>query len=539
MNAARSIVYARHGMVASAHPLATRIGTDILASGGSAIDAAIAANAALGFLEPMSCGIGGDLFAIIWDPKTQRIYGLNASGRAPRAIVPARIPAGPDGEMLPRTPYTWTVPGAVDGWVELHRRFGRRPLSEVLAPAIQAADAGAPVPRVIAAAWERESLPVHHLPGFAATFLPGGRPPREGEIFRNAALARTYRAIAERGRAGFHEGPVAAAIDAFSRQVGGYLNEEDLSLHRSEWVEPICTSYRGTELWELPPNSQGITALQMLNILKALDLRGCSRDTPDFWHELVEVKKLAFEDRARFIADPAFARDPTAYLLSWDHARELAARVDMTTAAQGQQPYHPRLRVGDTTVVAAADEEGAMISLLQSNYEDFGSGYVVEECGFALQNRGAQFDLRPGRANSLAPGKRPFHTLMPALVTRDGQPWIAFGLMGGDMQPQGHVQVLVNLLDCGMDLQEAGDAPRCYHTDSAEPTGLVTMGGGTLALEPGISEDIRRELVRRGHRVREAATHAFGGYQAVARSPTTGVFAGATESRKDGCAMGY
>jgi gamma-glutamyltranspeptidase/glutathione hydrolase len=524
-------------MVASAHPLATRVGIDVLAGGGNAVDAAIAVNAALGFLEPVSCGIGGDLFAILWDPKTQRIHGINASGRAPAAARADRIPAEPDGTIPMRSPYAWTVPGVVDGWFELHLKFGRLPIKELLAPAILAAEEGEPVPRVISASWEREAAIVGALPGFATTFLPGGRPPREGEIFRNPALAHTYRAIAERGRDAFYAGTIAAAVDAFSRKVGGFLRQEDLAAHRSAWVEPLSTTYRGVTVWELPPNGQGLTALQMLNMLEGFDLQSIGHQSADFWHLMVEVKKLAFEDRARFIADPAFAKLPIAGLLSKEYAGSRARLLDMAVAAREISPGNPRF--GDTTLLAVADGEGTLIALIQSNYHGFGSGYVVEECGFGLQSRGAQFDLRPGRPNSLEPEKRPFHTIIPSLVTRDEKPWIAFGVMGADMQPQGHVQVLVNLVDFGMDLQQAGDAPRYYHTRSSEPTGTVMRDGGVLALEPGVAEEIRRELIRRGHHLEERGPSAFGGYQAVARHPITGVLSGATESRKDGCALGY
>jgi gamma-glutamyltranspeptidase/glutathione hydrolase len=524
-------------MVASAHPLASRIGIDVLVAGGNAVDAAIAVNAALGFLEPVSCGLGGDLFAILWDPKSQRIHGLNASGRAPAAARADQIPAEPDGSIPMRSPYSWTVPGAVDGWFELHRKFGRLPMKELLAPAILAAEQGVPVPRVIALAWEREAEIVGRLPGFAPIFLPGGRAPREGELFRNAALARSYRTIAERGRHSFYQGEIASAVDAFSRQVDGFLHQEDLAAHRSEWVDPLSTTYRGVTVSELPPNGQGLTALQMLNMLEGFDLQRMGRDSADFWHLLVEVKKLAFEDRARFIADPAFAKLPIAGLLSKDYARSRARLVDMALAAGEIPPGNPPF--GDTTILAVADQEGTLISLIQSNYHGFGSGYVVAECGFGLQCRGAQFDLRAGRPNSLEPGKRPFHTIIPSLVTREGKPWMAFGVMGADMQPQGHVQVLVNLLDFGMDLQQAGDAPRFFHTKSSEPTGAVMRDGGVLALEPGVSEGIRRELSRRGHHLEERPPPAFGGYQAVARHPVTGVLSGATESRKDGCALGY
>jgi gamma-glutamyltranspeptidase/glutathione hydrolase len=539
MLATRSVIHARHGMVASAHPLATQIGIDVLKAGGNAVDAAIAVNAALGFLEPVSCGVGGDLFAILWDAKSSKIHALNASGRAPRGVHREAIPPEPDGAIPPSSPHAWTVPGAVDGWFMLHERFGRLPMQRLLAPAIRAAEEGEPVPQVIAAAWELGAARHGDKPGFAATFLPGGRAPREGEIFRNPGLARTYKLIAEGGRDAFYKGAVADAVDAFSRKVGGALRKEDLAAHRSEWVEPVSTAYRGAALWELPPNGQGITALEMANIVERFDLRAMGRASPDFWHVMIEAKKLAFEDRARFIADPAFAKVPVASLVSKEYARDRAGRIDMARAARQIAPGDPRFAAGDTTILAAADGEGNMIALIQSNYSGFGSGYAVEGFGFGLHNRGSQFDLRPGRANTIEPGKRPFHTIIPALVTRGGKPWIAYGVMGGDMQPQGHVQVLVNLVDFGMNLQEAGDAPRFYHTESSDPDGSVMKDGGRLALEPGVPEEVRRELLRRGHRIEDAPAPAFGGYQAVARDPATGVLSGASESRKDGCAIGY
>ncbi len=539
MFATRSVVHARHGMVASAHPLATQIGVDVLKRGGTAVDAAIAVNAALGFLEPVSCGVGGDLFAILWDPKTGKLHALNASGRAPRAARPEAIPPEPDGTIPLYSPYAWTVPGAVDGWFALHGRFGRLPMKDLLAPAIDLAEQGAPVPQIIAGAWAIGAERFKDKPGFAATFLPGGRAPREGEVFRNPALARTYRALAKGGRAAFYEGPIADAIDAFSRKVGGLLRKEDLAANRPDWVEPISTRYRGVDVWELPPNGQGITALELLNILERFDLKAMGRDSADFWHVMVEAKKLAFEDRAKFIADPAFAKVPVSGLLSKEYAAERAARIDLKRAARTVEPGDPRFGHGDTTFLVTADAQGMMVALIQSNYTGFGSGYAVEGWGFGLHDRGAQFDLRPGRPNSLEPGKRPFHTIIPAFATRDGKPWLAFGVMGGDMQPQGHAQVLANLLDFGMNLQEAGDAPRYYHTDSSEPTGTTMKGGGVLALEPGVPDEVRRDLARRGHRIQEASPLAFGGYQAIARDPETGVLSGASESRKDGCAMGY
>ena len=537
--ATRSVVYARHGMVAAAHPLAVDIGLDVLKKGGTAVDAAIAVNAALGFLEPVSCGVGGDLFAIVWDAKSKKLYGLNASGRAPRGLTADKVPPEPDGTIPLYSPYAWTVPGAVDGWFELHGKFGRLPMKEVLAPAIRIARDGAPVPQGIAAAWARGGRANRERPGFAATFLPGGKAPREGEVFRNPDLSKTYQAIADGGRDAFYRGPVAQAIVAFSGKVGGFFSPEDFASHRSEWVEPVSTDYRGATLWELPPNTQGIAALEMLNILEGFDLKGMGRDSAAFWHTMVEAKKLAFEDRAKYFADPAFAKVPVEGLVSKAYGSSQAKRIDPARAAQRLDAGDPRLAGGDTTYLAVADAEGNMVSLIQSNYTGFGSGYVVEGWGFGLQDRGGLFSLKPGSPNVLEPGKRPFHTIVPAFVTRGGKPWIAFGVMGGDMQPQGHVQVLVNLLDFGMNLQEAGDAARYYHTGSSEPTGTLMTTGGVLSLESGVPAEVRRDLVRMGHRISDTNPAAFGGYQAVAIDPVTGILAGASESRKDGCAMGY
>jgi len=538
MFATRSVVYARNGMVAAAHPQAVRIGVEILKQGGSAVDAAIAVNAALGFLEPTANGIGGDLFAIVWDAETGRLYGLNASGRAPASLTADKIPAEEDGTIPLYSPYAWTIPGTVDGWFTLHEKFGALPMKELLAPAIRAARDGEPVPEVIAAAWERSAQVFRDKPGFASTFLPDGRPPRVGETFRNPDLAKSLELIAEHGADAFYRGAIAEAIVAFSEKHGGFIAKEDLADHRSDWVEPVSTTYRGVELWELPPNGQGIAALQMLNILESFDLGGMGRDSVDFWHVMVEAKKLAFEDRARFYADPEFADVPVEWLISKEYGRERAALIDMKRAARTVEAGHPPLSEGDTTFLCTADAKGNMVSLIQSNYTGFGSGYVVEGWGFGIQDRGGLFNLDPESANYLEPGKRPFHTIIPAFATRDGKPWMAFGVMGGDMQPQGHVQVLVNLLDFGMNLQEAGDAARYYHGGSSEPTGTLMTTGGVLSLETGVSAQIRRDLAKRGHRIAETVGR-YGGYQAIARDPETGVYAGATESRKDGCALGY
>ena len=537
MFATRSMVHARHGMVAAAHPLAVQIGLDVLKDGGNAVDAAIAVNAALGFLEPVACGIGGDLFALVWDAETGKLYGLNGSGRSPLTLTADKVPPEPDGTIPVYSPYSWSVPGAVDGWFELHSKFGKLPMSRLLAPAARAAEEGEPVPQVIAAAWARSVRVFGDMPGFAPTFLPEGRPPETGEIFRNPGLAKSYRLLAEQGRDAFYKGEIARAIVTFSEKHGGFFTMKDFAEHRSLWVEPVSAEYRGATLWELPPNGQGIAALEMVNILKNFDLAAMGRDSALFWHTMVEAKKLAYEDRARYYADPAFADVPVAGLISEAYGRKQAERIG-ERAARTLEAGVPGLSRGDTTYLAVADRFGNMVSLIQSNYTGFGSGYVVDGYGFGIQDRGALFNLKKGTANYLEPGKRPFHTIIPAFITREGKPWIAFGVMGGDMQPQGHVQVLVNLVDFGMNLQEAGDAPRFYHTGSSEPTGMMMTTGGELSLESGVSDTVRRDLVRKGHHLVHTLGR-YGGYQAVARDPVTGVLSGASESRKDGHAAGY
>jgi gamma-glutamyltranspeptidase/glutathione hydrolase len=537
--ATRSVVYARHGMVAAMHPLAAQIGLDVLKKGGSAVDAAIATNAALGFLEPVSCGIGGDLFALVWDQKTKTLYGIVASGAAPRAVQVDKIPPEKDGTIPLYTPYSWTVPGAVDGWFEMHAKFGRLPMKEVLAPAIRSAREGEPVPQTIAEAWRRSKVLFGEKPGFAEVFLPGGNAPQEGEIFKNPALAKAYELLVSGGRDAFYKGPIARDLVAFSQKVGGFFAMEDFAAHHSEWVTPISTTYRGVQVFEIPPPTQGVSALQMLNMLEGYDLKAMGRHSAAFWHTMIEVKKIAYEDRARFIADPAFAKIPLAGLLSKEYAKERAALVDPARALKRIEAGHPPMGQGDTTYLTTADADGNMVSLIQSNYTGFGSGYVLAPWGFGIHSRGALFDLKPGKPNSLEGGKRPFHTIIPAFAMRGGEPWLAFGVMGGDMQPQGHVQVIVNLVDFGMNLQEAGDAPRYYHEDSSEPTGTpLPVNGGTLHLESGIDPEIVRDLAAKGHFITERLG-GFGGYQAIAWDPKQRVWAGASESRRDGEAIGY
>ncbi|MBK7188624.1 MAG: gamma-glutamyltransferase [bacterium] len=538
--ATRSAVYGRSGMVCAAQPLAAQAGLEILKQGGSAVDAAIAINACLGLMEPTANGIGGDLFAIVWDPATQRLHGLNACGRSPLALTADKVPPEPDGTIPLYSPYSWSVPGTVDGWAQLHAKFGRLPLAQVLAPAIAYAEDGFPLSPVIASDWERGGKRFRDFPGFAEIFLPAGHAPREGEIFRNPALARTLRLVADGGADAYYRGPIADEIVRYSREHGGFFASEDFARHTSEWCEPVSVNYRGYDVWELPPPGQGIAALQLLNLIELYDVKAMGRDSADFWHVFTEAKKVAFADRARYYADPLFAKVPVAGLLSKDYARERARGISLETAALRDLPGDPpALSRMETTYLCAADSSGMMVSLIQSNYTGFGSGYVIPSLGFCLQDRGNLFDLQPGRPNSLEPGKRPFHTIIPAFVTKDGQPLLAFGLMGGDMQPQGHAQVIVNLVDFGMNLQEAGDAVRFHHTGSSEPTGTVMTDGGVLHIEDGLPAAVLEELKRRGHTLESEPVGAYGGYQAIRRDPDTGVYCGATEKRKDGCALGY
>ncbi len=538
--ATRSVVYGPHGMVCAAQPLAVQAGLDMLKQGGSAVDAAIATNACLGLMEPTANGLGGDLFAIVWDPGAARLVGLNACGRSPRALTAGMIPPEKDGTIPLYSPYAWSVPGCADGWIELHEKYGKLPLATILAPAIRYAEDGFPLSPVIASDWNRSLTRFKDKPGFAEVFMPGGRAPREGEVFKNPALAKTLRAIAEGGRKAYYEGPIADAIVAFSQQNGGFFTREDFAKHGSDWVQPVSTNYRGYDVWELPPPGQGIAALQLLNLLEPYDLKAMGRESADFWHTFVEAKKVAYADRARYYADPDFAKIPVEALVAKEYAAARRSGIDAAHAAKIDAPGDPvALARKETTYLCTADANGMMVSLIQSNYTGFGSGYVVPALGFGLQNRGNLFDLAPGKPNSYAPGKRPFHTIIPAFVTRDGKPFMAFGLMGGDMQPQGHAKVIVNLVDFGMNLQEAGDAIRFHHTGSSEPTGTVMTDGGILHIEDGLPPAVIDELTRRGHVIKPQAVGGYGGYQAIARDPATGVYAGATEKRKDGCAMGY
>jgi len=539
--ATRSEVIAANGMVATSHPLATQIGLDILKKGGSAVDAAIAANAALGLMEPTGCGIGGDLYAIVWDAKTRKLHGLNASGRSPLGLdydgMKTELEKLERDKIPPHGFLPISVPGAVSGWGALHETFGKLSLDEVLAPAIGYARDGFPVTELIAYYWGRSVPVLSKQPGaFVQHFTIGGRAPMKGEIFRNPALADTYQLIAEKGTEVFYKGELAARMDAFFRENGGFLRKVDFEKHSATWVDPVSVRYRGYDLYELPPNGQGIAALQMLAILEHHDVAALGHNTAAFLHLMVEVKKLAFEDRAKFYADMDFADVPVAGLISDAYARERMKLIGERAARRvpaGEPPEQ-----GDTIYLTTADKDGNMVSLIQSNYRGMGSGVVVPGLGFVFQDRGELFTMEQGHNNVYAPGKRPFQTIIPAFVMKDGQPFMSYGVMGGAMQPQGHVQILVNMLDFGMGLQEAGDAARWRHVGSSQPTGETMRDGGNVELESAIPWDVVQGLIHKGHRVR-VGMGGFGGYQAIMYDPARRVYFGASESRKDGHAAGY
>lgn len=536
--ATRSEVIARHGMVATSQPLATQAALEILRQGGSAVDAAIAANALLALVEPTGSGLGGDLFAIVWDAKTKKLHGLNGSGRSPASLTLEEFERRGLKHVPQTGPLPISVPGCVDGWAELHKRFGKLPLAAVLAPAVRYAREGAPISELIAYYWERGVNALREQPGFVDVFAPQGRAPRAGESFQNARLADTLELIGREGSDGFYRGAPARAIDAAVHACGGFLSYDDLAAHRSEWVEPVSTSYRGYDVWELPPNGQGIAALQMLNILEGYDVRSMGFGSAEYLHVFVEAKKLAFEDRARWYADMEFEKVPLRELISKAYAATRRALIDPAKAAKSYPAGNPALEHGDTICLSTADDEGNMVSLIQSNYRGFGSGVTIPSLGFCLQDRGELFDLARGRANTYAPRKRPFHTIIPAFVTKNGEPWMAFGVMGGATQPQGHVQVLVNQIDFGMNTQEAGDAPRLLHDGSSEPTGEVMNDGGKVSLESGYDWECVRQLLRLGHKV-GFNNGEYGGYQAIRVDVKTHTYFGASESRKDGQAAGY
>lgn len=539
--ATRSEVIAPQAMAATSHPLATQIALDVLKAGGSAVDAAIAANAALGLMEPTGNGIGGDLFAIVWDPKTQKLHGYNGSGRSPRSLTLTEFRRRGLSEIPAHGPLPVSVPGAVDGWFALHERFGKRPMADNLAPTIAYARNGHPVAEVIAHYWERSVPRLSPFPGFVEQFTIDGRAPRKGEMWRNPNLANTLQAIADGGRDAFYKGDIARTIDTYFKQHDGFLSYADMASHTGEWVEPVSTNYRGVDVWELPPNSQGIAALQILNLLEGYDFSKIPFGSPEHVHLFAEAKKIAFADRARFYADPAFSPAPVDQLISKGYADARRGEINPQRASRVVQPATPaQLEEGDTIYLTTADADGMMVSLIQSNYRGMGSGMAPDGLGFILQDRGEMFVLQKDHPNGYAPGKRPFQTIIPAFLSRDGKPWVSFGVMGGAMQPQGHAQIVMNLVDFGMNLQEAGDAPRIQHEGSTEPTGQAKAmtDGGEINLETGFPYATVRALMQMGHKV-TFADGPYGGYQAIARDHEQGVYIGASESRKDGQAAGY
>lgn len=532
----RSEVIAQQGMAATSHPLATQVALDILKAGGNAIDAAIAANATLGLMEPTGCGIGGDLFAIVWDAESQKLYGLNASGRSPQSLTLEYFKENGYEKIPAFGPLPVSVPGCVDGWFELHAKFGSKSMDRILQPAIQYAENGFPVTEVIGYYLGRNVKMLEKYPGIKEIFMPNGKVPKKGEIFKNPALASTYQIIAKQGKDGFYKGKVAKTIADYIKEQGGFLTEKDLADHTSEWVEPISANYRGFDVWELPPNGQGTAALQILNVLEGYDIASMGFGSTDYIHHFVEAKKLAFEDRAKFYADPAFNELPIDELISKSYAEERRKLIDSNKAAKSYDAGE--LEQGNTIYLTVTDKEGNMVSLIQSNYRGLGSGMCPPGLGFILQDRGELFALEEGHLNVYAPNKRPFHTIIPAFITKDGKPYMSFGLMGGSMQPQGHAQIVINMIDFGMNLQEAGDAPRIRHGGSSQPTGEKMKAGGVIYLESGIDYEVIRELKKMGHKV-EYSVGGFGGYQAIKWDEVNKVYIGASESRKDGQASGF
>ncbi|MBM3335881.1 gamma-glutamyltransferase [Candidatus Sumerlaeota bacterium] len=534
-NQNRSTVVCQNGIVCACQPLATMAGVGILKAGGNAVDAAVCANAMLSVVEPMSCGPGGDLFAIVWIEKDQKLYGLNASGRAPydwniekaRKLGLSAIP--------PYSPLAWSVPGCVSGWVALLERFGRRTMAQILEAPIRCAREGFPVSPVIARDW---SVDARQYPTLGATFAPTGKSPRFGDIFKNPDFAASLEIIARGGAKAFYEGEIAERIVKFSKANDGHFSMRDFRDHTATWVEPASTNYRGYDVCEIPPNGQGIAVLQMLNMLEQFDIGSLKPNSAEHLHLFIEAKKLAYEDRAVYYADPEFADVPVKWLISKEYGKERARLIDPKRAAA--KVAAGRISSGsDTTYLTAADKEGNMISLIQSTYHGWGSHYVPDRLGFCLQNRGQCFSLNPNDRNRLEPHKRPFHTIIPAMVSKGGRPVFSFGVMGGDFQPQGQVQVLMNVLDYGMSAQEAGDQPRAEHVESSTPTGQKMKGGGSVALERGIADSVREKLAAMGHKVRAGVGGAFGGYQGIWREENPRRYFGGSDPRKDGCAIGY
>jgi len=534
----RSEALGEHGMVCTSQPLATQVGLEILKKGGTAMDAAIAANAMLGLTEPTGNGIGGDIFAIVWDAKTQKIIGLNGSGRSPQSLKISWFQEH-GMKMIPSYgALSVSVPGCVDGWYMLHNRFGKLPMDQLLNPTIEYATNGFPVTEVIANSWKKYAGSLNKYEGYRRVYMPGGKTPAMGEIFRNPELANTLQLLVKGGRDAFYKGPVAKAIEKTVHVEGGFLAQSDLAAHQGQWVDPVSVNYRGYDVWELPPNTQGLAVLEMLNILEQYDITSMGFGSLEYTHLFIEAKKLAFEDRARFYADPDYYNVPIKALLSKQYAAQRSRLINPEKVLDSLYAGDPE-RFGNTIYLTVADQYGNMVSLIQSNFAGMGSGIIPDGCGFSLQNRGCSFNLTEGLPNSYAPGKRPFHTLIPAFVTKNNKPLISFGVMGADMQPLGQVQVLVNLIDFKMGLQEAGDAARINHIGSSTPEGIGAKGKGTIFLEEGgFSPMMVARLQRMGHLIGHDLG-GYGGYQAIMKDSVNHVFHGASEFRKDGYAAGY
>lgn len=536
--AGRSEVIAQHGMVCTSHPLSTQAAIDVLRAGGNAIDAAIAANAMEGVVEPHVNGIGGDLFAIVWDAKTKKLYGLNGSGRSPYSLTLDEFKKRGLKHIPALGPLPVSVPGTVDGWFELHKKFGKLPIEKILSYAIGYARNGFPVHDELALSLARVPANYGKFPNVKEHYYPNGEVPKKGDIFKNPTLANTLEKIAKGGRDAFYKGDIAKTIDAFMKKNGGFLSYQDLADHTSTWIEPVSVNYRGVDVWELPPNGQGIAALQMLNILEGYDFSKIPFGSPEHIHLFTEAKKLVFEDRAKYYADPEFAKIPVNELISKDYATKRRALINENKASSHYDAGNPALKDGDTIYLTVADEEGNMVSLIQSNYRGFGSGMMPDGLGFMLQDRGELYSLTEGENNTYAPHKRPFHTIIPAFATQNGQPFMSFGVMGGSFQPLGHVQIIMDVVDFGMNIQEAGDAPRIDHQGSSEPTGEKMEDSGQITLESGFSYETIRDLMRKGHKI-GYGLGGYGGYQCIRFDPQRKVYFGASEARKDGHAAGF
>jgi gamma-glutamyltranspeptidase/glutathione hydrolase len=557
--ASRSAAFGLSGAAGTAHPLATLAAIEILKKGGSAADAAIAANACLGFLEPTSSGLGGDCYVMLWDPKQSKVVGLAGSGRSPQGLTLETVRSrSPSGEIAPVGAISVSTPGALDAWWSLHQRYGKLPWAELFEPAIHLAEGGVPVPQVIGVYikkgmtnFTRAGSGVEETDNARHVYAPSGSPPVEGNVFRNPDLARTYRMIAAGGRDAFYEGPIARAIDGYFKRIGGWLSYDDLKRHRSEWNTPLVTRYRGVDVHGMAANTQGLATLQMLNILETFDMKSAGFQSPLSLHLQVEAKRLAYEDRARYYADPNFAKVPVEWLNSKAYAAERAKLIRpdriLTPVHPGQAPSH-----GDTTYFTTADSDGMMVSMIQSNFRGMGSGLVSDApgraadwqtLGFMFQDRGQLFSLVDGHPNIYQPGKRPFQTIIPGFATRDGQPWMSFGVMGGDMQPQGQAQIILNRVDYGLDIQAAGDSPRWHHEGSSQRMGedAPNLGvNGLLRLESGVPVATRQALAALGWKIGES-DGGFGRYECIEHrmNGADRVWSAATEMRADGVALAY